>query len=92
MEPWPLEGREAAVRAEVSVERDGLPDAKALHYDEAQGVAERVRLAHVRAQEGDGAFFVALPNPFDVIEPQATPQSIELPPFHVALTPLNAAW
>jgi len=46
----------------------------------------------VRAQEGDGAFFVALPNPFDVIEPQATPQSIELPPFHVALTPLNAAW
>ena len=56
----------------MSVERDGLPDAKALHYDEPQGVAERVRLVHVRAQEGDGAFFVALPNAFDVIASSPT--------------------
>jgi hypothetical protein len=59
--------REAAVRPEVSVERDGLPNAKPLHDDEAQGIAERVRFVLVRAQEGDGPILVALPNPFDVV-------------------------
>src|SRR5437870_3271456 len=47
--------------------RRSSAEAEPFHDDEAQGVAERVRLVLVRAQEGAGPFVVALPNPFDVV-------------------------
>ena len=71
MEPWSLQDREATVRAEVSVERDRLPDAQPFHDDETQGVPERVRLVLVGAQEGDGPLLVVFPN--RVVHPPPPP-------------------
>src|SRR5574341_979365 len=57
--------REAAVLAKVAIEGDGFLDAQALHHYEAEGVAERVGLVLVSANEGDGTLLISQSDTLD---------------------------